>query len=565
MKEKVSKIIKEIVEEETLKVKSSFTGPSYHAIQHILRRLDFIMLFYSNDPNKSEVEVEQLREFYNYGWAPAMKTFYNDLNINTFEPFPEMYKEAMYWADSIIQLAGKIAFLNQLVEYEKADLLKLENLKENELSFKYIVDNSGIEYFDRKSRDFFRDVIVKRVIDEKRKKDNINEAEIRIKLREIISNPNGKYISYDTTPEIDEYYNKQAQYLILGFDEVDNFGEQDSFGGIEYWKYKELVETIVGVAIMHTEACLELQKINPKVDLHNTLTYTYYKDKTINIYKNHFGTTKEEIEQIFSCITLNKENFDYYLEYPAASLPMYVQVSDNMLVRMVAGCLGNPFELLHRELKRKYTKDYFEAVNRREERFRNQLYHLFQENHIVKIPKGVDLNFNGSKTDIDAVLFDTQTMTLGLFQLKWQDPFRKSMRERFSRISNLFAKAHEWVEKIDNWLVNADQSQIIETLNLKKYIQGEIYINEVHLFVISRNNLNFTNVENLDDRVAWGTWYQMLESQALVKSSSENRIRDAFIKLKTLSPKNRMKNDKLPEIPNFEMQLGKYRVYYDKD
>lgn len=565
MKGGASTYIKEIIKTETLKIKGTFSGPSYHAIQHILRRLDFIMLFYNDAPGKTEQEVEKLREFYNFGWAPALKPFYNDLDINTLEPFPEVYKEAMNWADGIIQFSGHIAFLTQLVEYEKADLIKLSIPKENEISFSYVIEKAGLEYYDQKSRDFFRDKIVERAIEQKKKKDNLNKEEIKIKLREIISNPNGKYISYDTTPEIDEYYKKKGHYFILGLQGYDEFGENDVFGGVEYWKYLDLVETIVGVAIMHTEACLELTKINPKVDLQKLLTYTYFKDKTIEVYKNHFGASQTEIEQIFSCITLNKENFNYYLEYPAASLPIYVQVSDNMLVRLVSGCLGNPFELLNRELKRKFEKDYFEAVNKREERFRNELFHMFPYPNLIKIPKGVDIKIDGRKTDIDAVIFDTKTMTLGLFQLKWQDPYRKSMRERFSRISNLFNKASEWVEKVEYWLTNTDPNNILDTLDLKKYHKGKIHINEVHLFVLSRNNINFTNVDGMDERVAWGTWYQMIESQAIVKSSSDNPIREAFIKLKTLSPENRMKYEKIPEIPSFETMFGKYRIFYDKE
>lgn len=560
---KASTLLKELVKTESLKIKDTFSGPSYHAIQHILRRIDFIMLFYNDAPNKTEHEVEQLREFYKYGWAPALKPFYNDIDINKFEPFPEMHKEAMNWADGIIQFAGHIAFLKQLIEYEKADLIELKIPNNYEISFNYIVENAGQEYYDGKSRDFFRDMIIERIIE--KKKDNLNEEEIKIKLREIIRNPSGKYISYDATPEIDDYYKKKGHYFVLKLQGYDEFGENDLFGGIEYWKYLDLVETIIGVTIMHTEACLELTKINPKVDLHNLLTYTFYKDKTLEIYQNYFGASRSEMEQIFSCITLNKENFSYYLDYPAASLPMYVQVSENMLVRLVSGCLGNPFELLNRELKRKFEKDYFEAVNKREDRFRNELFHLFPYEKLIKISKGININLNGKKTDIDAVIFDTKTMTLGLFQLKWQDPFRNSMRERFSRISNLFSKASEWVEKVEYWLTNTDISNIIETLELRKYTKDDIHINEVHLFVLSRNNINFTNVEGLDDRVAWGTWYQMIESQAIVQSSTDNVIRDAFIKLKTLSPKNRMKNEKIPEIPNFETTFGKYRVYYDKE
>jgi len=126
MSEKASQLIKEIIQTENAKIKETFSGPAYHAVQHILRRLDFIILFYNDAPGKTEDEIEELREFYNYGWAPALKPFYNDLNIHIFEPFPEMFKEAINWADGVIQFSGHIAFLNQLVEYEKADLIKLE-------------------------------------------------------------------------------------------------------------------------------------------------------------------------------------------------------------------------------------------------------------------------------------------------------------------------------------------------------------------------------------------------------------------------------------------------------
>ncbi len=74
--------------------------------------------------------------------------------------------------------------------------------------------------------------------------------------------------------------------------------------------------------------------------MHNLLTYTYFMMKTVDIYSNYFGATKEEIEQIFSCISLNKENFDYYLKYPSASLPMYVEVSNDMLIRLAPYALG---------------------------------------------------------------------------------------------------------------------------------------------------------------------------------------------------------------------------------
>ncbi len=97
------------------------------------------------------------------------------------------------------------------------------------------------------------------------------------------------------------------------------------------------------------------------------------------------------------------------------------------------------------------------------------------------------------KTDIDAINSIPNNDTC-LFQLKWQDPFYKSMKERFSRISNLFGKANEWIEKVEYWLNNIERKNILSPLKINKHYKGtdKLFLNEVHIFVISRNNINFT-------------------------------------------------------------------------
>ena len=124
------------------------------------------------------------------------------------------------------------------------------------------------------SRDFFKEQIIERVIDQKKKDKPFNEQKIKAELRKIIKSPDGKMISYNTSPEIDEYYNQQGHYHVLRLQGYDDFDTVDKFGGIEYWKYVDIIELVTGVAIMHLEACLELVKMNPKVDLLNILKIT---------------------------------------------------------------------------------------------------------------------------------------------------------------------------------------------------------------------------------------------------------------------------------------------------
>lgn len=544
-------------------LENSYGGPSYHAIQHIVRRMDVVLPLFWESKNWTEKDVQEYRELFKFGWAPLLKQYYNDIDINIHQPFPLMTDELIKWAESNIIFSGKIEFCRQLISYKNAGLIDIKETNENEFEFSYLHENVGLEQFDNESRDFFKEAIVEKIIDRKKKDKPFDEEKIKSELRKIIKCRDGKLISYMTTPEIDEYYNQKGHFHVLRMQGYDEFDTRDTFGSIEYWKYIDLIEIIVGVALMHTDACLELRKMNNNVNLHNILSYTYSKEKTINLYANYLGTTEEEISQIFSCITLSKENFDYYLEYPATPPPMYFQVSNNIIIRSISGCLENPFSLLNRELKRKYKKDYDKAVNRREERFRNELYTFFPQERIIKIPREINISFRGMRTDIDAVVFDTETGTLGLFQLKWQDPYLKSMKERYSRISNLFPKAKEWVEKMRFWVFNNTSKDILSSLQINKDINGTTTINEVCVFVISRNTMNFTGMD-VDDTVAWCSWHQLIESQAKVKADFDNPIKEMFVKVKSMSPQNRPDKNEILKMEDFETQVGNIKLRFTK-
>lgn len=556
-----SNILRPAIESDYRKLRETFKFDSYYAIQILIRRLDVVSMFFWDSKHLNEEQVNESREFFNFGWAPLIKLFFNDHNFNKPHQFIQTHEQDYDWADSVILHSGRIAFCRQLLDYEKANLLTFNNVEENEFEIKYPTELIGHAYFERKSVDFFRDEIVERIIKDKKTKNTLSESEIKLKLREIIKNPYGKFISYETTSEIDEYYNERGHHHILRIQSYDDFDSNDKFGSIEYWKYIDLIEIICGVAIMHTEACIELTKMNTEVDMHNILTYMYFKDSTIKLYSNHLGVSDKEIEQIISSVTLSKENYEHYLDIPAAAPPMYFQVSDNQLIRSIAGCLGNPFRFLNTELKRKYKRDYDIAVNNRESRFRKELFLFFPHDRIVKIPKEINLSFNGMRTDIDAIAYDTETKTLGLFQLKWQDPFAHSMKERFSRITNLFPKANEWIDKMQFWLSNNDDKAILNSLQITKYFSEAKEINEICVFVISRNDIHFTGIKN-DERVAWGSWHQIIESKARIETKFDDPIREMFVKLKMFTPEQRITREEMPTRQNFNVTIDKYKIYY---
>jgi hypothetical protein len=321
----------------------------------------------------------------------------------------------------------------------------------------------------------------------------------------------------------------------------------------------------MGGVHMHIDACLELYKRNPKVDLHNILSYTPPLDRIINEHSDYLGISKDEVKQIISCYTLSKENYQYYLDSPGVPPPIYFQVAHNLVIRSAAGCLNNPLKILNAELKRKFRKDYDLAVNNREDRFRKELFMLFPQERIIKIPNEIRISFNGAKTDIDAVMYDTETKTLGLFQLKWQDPFGHSMKERYSRISNLFPKANEWIDKMRFWVTNNDVKTILNALQINKYHFEAKEVKDLCVFVIARNHMNFSGAnKDADPTVAWGSWYQLIEANARVKTTFDDPIKEMFVKLKMFSPEERANKEPLPERQQFDMNFGKYRIYYNE-
>ncbi|MCT4049123.1 hypothetical protein EH151_06610 [Elizabethkingia anophelis] len=540
---------------------TTYGGTSYMAIQNIIRCVDTILPFYRKLDNVDNPEANYFRKFVEFGWPRLLKVYYDDIDINEHLPFTILTDDLIEWTISNLIYAGKIESCRHLISYEKADLAKFEKKNSQHYTFTFLNKNNGIENFDKASLDFYRDKIVKKIIEDRRKAKPFDVKKIKEDFQKLITNPFGKLISYTTTPDIDDYYNEEGHYQLLMMQGYDDFDNNDVFGEIEYHKYITIVELIIGIGIKHTDACFMLKKINNDVKLGNLLTYTQSKYKAINDYAEYLGWKPNEVQQIFEAITLTKDNFDYYLEFPSTPPPIFIEVGGELLIRSIAGCFSNPFLILNRELKRKFKKDYDKAVNNRENRFRNELFMFFPSERIIKIRKEINLSFNGIKTDIDAVVFDKQTGTLGLFQLKWQDPYAESLKERYSRISNLFPKANEWIDKIRKWIATHTSKTILNSLQIDKELDIKAEINDIYLFVISRNQMNFTGVQ-LDEHVAWSSWHQLIESMASVKSMFDDPIREMFIKIKILQPESRILREEGQDFDELEIGFEDFKVSY---
>ena len=75
--------------------------------------------------------------------------------------------------------------------------------------------------------------------------------------------------------------------------------------------------------------------------------------------------------------------------------------------------------------------------------------------------------------------------------------------------------------------------------------------------------MHFTGVKE-DERVAWGSWYQLIEAEAKIKTQFNDPIRAMFVKLKLYNPEKRKNKEEIPKRQKFEVNIGEYRVFYSE-
>jgi hypothetical protein len=111
------------------------------------------------------------------------------------------------------------------------------------------------------------------------------------------------------------------------------------------------------------------------------------------------------------------------------------------------------------------------------------------------------------RTDIDAVVFDRKSGTLGVFELKSQDPFARSTAELTRQRDNVLY-ANRQVSGVLDWLKRHGADEILNRVDARtaKTFRAQ----KVFPFVLGRYLVHFSDGPEPDHRAAWGTWPQIL-------------------------------------------------------
>ena len=348
------------------------------------------------------------------------------------------------------------------------------------------------------------------------------------------------YISYGADPKVDDYYHDLASAIAPLRQGWDAFPHNTRFGDIPFLTYINCIRVLMGFALKHIDFCILLCKQHPTVDPINVVTVPSEWGPSCEYMARALGSSLAEAEKVLQTTVVTTENFTHHIAVPAGPFAPHYKISDGSIIRLVTGCLEHPFLFLLRELKRRYPEDWDKSVDSREAVFRSELIALLTKFQTLAVLSGsVNITCSQGKTDIDFLAIDVAAGEAGIFQLKWQDHFGGSIRERESRKTNLLKNGNAWVERVCCWINEGGLRQALRSLGVPKKVSDSI--RTTRLFVIGRNFSHFSGSYPQDSRAAWGSWSQVLRAMhtAAEGSSALSILHDLIVADSPITRANR--------------------------
>jgi hypothetical protein len=252
----------------------------------------------------------------------------------------------------------------------------------------------------------------------------------------------------------------------------------------------------------------------------------------IEAIASSLATDPELVGHALSGFTLDREDAAYHAAVPGIAAAPLVRVESDQLVWSLHGLTSEPLLFLTRELRRRDPQEYHNAGYLREIVFREDLYALFPDKRFVTSAGRMKLRRNDGdvRTDIDAVIFDRKTGTLGIFELKSQDPFARSTAELTRQRDNVLY-ANRQISGTLDWLKRHGGGDLLNRLDART--AKTFRVQKVYPFVLGRYLAHFSDGATPDRRAAWSTWPQLLRllDGQPVRATDANPIASLFNRL----------------------------------
>lgn len=561
---KPATILKNLVEEEEQKLLASFKADKRIALFELIRAIDFHFIYslsLRDETKFNEWNESEENHFIEYGINTALSLFIGEHCYQPGVLLGPSTIEIQNWMSSVIQRCGRLGMCKMILDLNYFNHGELEILPDHVIRYTLVPKKyTALEVMEAEEFSIFR-----KLVDELDKKEWSELLAKRTKMidrmTKYVEPWREHYIRYDTSPEIDEYYEELgllwARAHCLG---ADSLPGEAVFGGKPFNLYRATLMILVGWAWKHFDFCQALKKKHPELEWRNIVTIFQHFNVLCEYMAMALDSTIEEATQALSSVVLCPENTHVHLSAPRGYLPPLVKLSEESIVKSIAGIISqNAYFFMLAELQRKYPSDYDRAVNLREDVFRRELCWCFPSNHIYKAARSVHLKIGNKKiTDIDAAFFDERNGNLGIFQLKWQDIFGDSMRKRETKMLNMLQGANAWIDTVVNWLEGKEPDTILHELGLDQITKTRI--SRIYFFVLGRNYSHFSGDTAPDPRAAWGMWPQVLRIIKEATDSGSYEVSDPIgwldTKLREESPIRKLK----PDLVAWDFHIGDYHI-----
>jgi hypothetical protein len=326
-----------------------------------------------------------------------------------------------------------------------------------------------------------------------------------------------------TDPGIEAFYRRVAEMHLEMISYQLGYPADAVLGGCSVQTYRDVLARLIGWALRARDR--------------GEATAPQSEAALVTALASDLAVDPAVVGRAVAAVTLDREGATYHAAVPGVAAAPLVRLGPGQLAWSIHGLTSEPWLFLTRELRRRDAEAYHNSASQREGVFRRDLYGFFADKRFVTSSGRVELRGNDGnvRTDIDAVVFDRKTGTLGVFELKSQDPFARSTAELARQRDNI-RYANRQISGVLTWLKRHGADALlgrVDTRTAKTFRAQKVYP-----FVLGRYLAHFSDGPEPDPRAAWGTWPQVLRLRdgEPFRSTDANPLATLFTRLSNDTP-----------------------------
>lgn len=487
---------------------SLFAGREKEAVIEVFRLLDLVFVSQMlRDPADDDTH---LRAYYVRCGVPEalMPLLEKAQACPNGVPWDKSHEILGPWIATYLEELGKLVDLLRLVRISAHGVATVAVTK------RHIQVTTTTDAKERMARRLLRGAQL-----EQRPRNDLPTEAVKARMRRHVRHHDTYHIAYESDSEVASQYWQLAKELRSKFPESEAIPDNSIIGGLPFSAWRSGCERALGRTLAHINYSLLLCQERPATSLRDVLTMFCTKADAAAVL-SEAGFAEPDCDQVLRALTLEPEDLEEWSQTYEPPASQYVSLDKNFLLIPCFGMLANPYYAMFRHIRKHYRKDWDKAVDAREGVFRTDLASLFPSPRYVVPKHGYKLKRPDRThvTDIDAVILDCVTGSVALVQLKWHDPYGRSISERESRRKNL-AKATSWVKSVKEWVGGRSCAEISSALQLP----SSQSIHPPEIFVLSRYAARFAGDDRADSGATWLSWPEL---KYVMACANDDPIRD---------------------------------------